>query len=237
MAIKTFLLPEETTKMMNNAQYPRDRVIIAFFRDSGVRVSELVTLRVENLDLKTGSAEIPHLKRGIKKKCPSCGRKAGGHTRYCSKCGADLSMIEAEGVADRGRLISLGKDLVLMLKEYTRDMKPEDMLIGLSRQQVNNIVRELASTIGLEGKCMLNPITRKHHYVHPHDFRASLAVSWLAHAGGDGNKQKALQDHLGHARFETTMSYNKLNPSTVRDVANEVRQARFGQDEETPEAE
>lgn len=230
MSIKTFLLPEETTGMMNNAQYPRDRIIVAFFRDTGVRVSELTTLKVDDLDLKIGTAEIAHLKRGVKKKCPVCGRQAGGHTQFCSKCGANLSQIEAFGVEDRGRLISLGPELVEMLKEYTRDMQPEDLLIGLTRQQVNNIVKELAEVIGLKGKCMFNPITRKHHYVHPHDFRAALAVSWLDAAKGDGNMQKALQDHLGHSRFDTTMGYVKLNPSAVRATADIVRQARFGKD-------
>jgi integrase len=229
MAVKTYLEPSELTQLMANARCDRDRVIIAFLSDTGCRVSELLNVKVEHIDLETGSILIPHLKRGIKKKCPSCGRAAGRSQPFCSRCGADLSKVKAEGTEDRGRIISIGDDLTQQLKTYTEEMKLSQNLISVSRQMVWHIIRQLAETIGLKGKCIWNPETRKKHYVHPHIFRDSLAVSWLsaATAEGDVGMQKALQDHLGHKNFETTMRYNKLSASTVRAAADKVRKRRF----------
>lgn len=237
MAIKTYLTSDEIQKMVANARCTRDQVIITFYADTGCRVSELLELRVENLDLDANTILIPHLKRGTKKKCPNCNRSAGRTQSFCSKCGNDLSKIQAEGIKNRGRIISIGKDLSELLKEYTGTMHASEKLIGLSRQQVYLIVRELAEKIGLTGRAMINPETRKRHYVHPHNFRDALAVNWIQSFPENASMHKALQDHLGHARFETTMRYNKLNPSEVQSAADKVREIRFGkQAPETPTA-
>lgn len=228
MAIKTFLENDEITRMIAGATNTRDEVLMRFFADTGCRVSEVIGLKVEDLDLETETVAIQHLKHGIKKTCPSCRRAAGRHQPFCSRCGADLSEVEAEGIQDRGRLISIGPELNRRLKEYTRDMKPSERLFPLTRQRVHSIVREAAAGIGLVGRVMYNPETRRKHYVHPHNFRDSLAVPWLGEAKGDSSMQKALQEHFGHQNFETTMRYAKLTPSNVRDAANRIREMRFG---------
>jgi integrase/recombinase XerD len=99
--------------------------------------------------------------------------------------------------------------------------------MNITRQQIYNVVREAGARIGLKGKCIMNPETGRTHNVHPHNLRDSLAVHWLQVAGSDVNKQKALQDQLGHVSFATTMRYDKLSPAMVRKVADEVRKARF----------
>lgn len=228
MAIKTYLTPEEIRGMYSNAGNVREKVMILFFADTGVRVSELLNVKKEDLDLENGTVLIPHLKRGIKKKCPSCGKYAGRRAAFCSRCGTDLSMVEAEGIEDRGRLVSLGDELVELLASYTEDMAPEDRIMPITRQWVHSSVRALAETIGLEGKCILNPETRQKHYVHPHNFRDSLAVSWLEVAASDASLQKALQEHLGHKNYDTTMRYNKLSATAIRKAADQVRKLRFG---------
>lgn len=225
--IKTTLTPVEIQRMIEVAPCLRDKVIIACYSDTGMRASELLKITVDNLDLDKRLILIPHLKRGVKKTCPTCHRRAGRHQSFCSKCGEDLSDVEAEGVEERSRLINFGEETRELLREYTREMKPSDSLIALSRQQVYFIVRDIAKRASCDGK-LLNPETRKKHYVHPHSFRDSLAVSWLEVAGSDVGKQKALQMHLGHKNFETTMRYNKLTPENVRSVSDEVRKLRFG---------
>jgi len=227
--IKTTLTPEEIQRMIEVAPCLRDKVIIACYSDTGMRASELLKITIDNLDLDKRLVLIPHLKRGVKKTCPICNRRAGRNQRFCSKCGADLSSVESEGIEERSRLINFGVKTRELLQEYTRDMKPSDSLIALSRQQVYFIVRDIAEKAGITGK-LLNPETRKKHFVHPHAFRDSLAVSWLELAGSDVGKQKALQMHLGHKNFETTMRYNKLTPENIRSVSDEVRKLRFGDD-------
>ncbi len=234
MPVKTYLTSEEIQKMIAQAKNLRDKVILSFYANTGARCSELLALKVSDLDLDGHSALIPHLKRGIKKKCPKCGRVAGRSTAFCSKCGADLSKVEAEGIQERSRLINIGKDVAELLREYTRDMQPDERIIKLTRQAVYNIVREAGVKIGLDKKAIRNTDSGKSHYVHPHSFRDALAVSWLGFAGNDVGKQKALQEHLGHVRFETTTGYLKLNPSIIKEVSDEVSRMRFGEKNRTP---
>ncbi len=227
MSIKTCLTGSEIQKMIEVMDSPRDKLIISFYADSGCRVSELLTLTVDQIDLDTREALIRHLKRGIKKKCPNCGRAAGRRTNFCSRCGEDLSLVEAEGIEERRRIIGLGQETIDLLKEHTLGMIGSDKIIDLTRQQVYNIVREAAERAGLAGKAILNPETGKRHFVHPHDFRAALATDWLEMAGGDIEKQKALQTHLGHAVFDTTTRYLRLKPTKVKHIEDEVRNQRF----------
>lgn len=230
MPIKTYLTSDEIQQMKNQAPYLRDQVILSFFGDTGCRVSELLQVKVENLDLENNVVLIPHLKRGIKKKCPDCGYSAGRNTPFCSKCGCDLSKVAAEGIEERSRLINIGSETAELLKKYIKNLEPSENIIKITRQQVYNIVRNAAQSVGIKGKAILNPETGKKHYPHPHNFRDSLAVSWLSIAGTDVGKQKALQEHLGHKKFETTMRYNKLTPSRVKEISDEVRQMRFSRE-------
>ncbi len=233
VAIKTYLTSDEIQQMIDSAQYLRDKVILTFYGDTGVRVSELLKIKVEDLDLDHCVVMIPHLKRGIKKHCPKCSRMAGRNTHFCSKCGCDLSGVEAEGIEERNRLINIGEGTAEILREWISELKPSDNVISLSRQRIYVIVREAAERIGLRGRVILNPETGKKHYPHPSNFRDSLAVDWLTTAGSDVRKQKALQEQLGYLNFETTIrlglpAAGKLTLAKVKDVSEEVRQARFG---------
>jgi len=232
MAVKTYLSDNEILAMITKTEYLRDKVILVFLSDVGCRVSELLAIKVENIDLEKRVVLIPHLKRGMKKKCPKCGRSAGGKTKYCTNCATDLRAVIAEGIEERSRLVNFGEKTAQYLEPFIKDLGSEENLIDLRRQQVWNIVREAGEKIGLKGRCILNPETGKKHFVHPHNFRDSLAVAWLAFAGGDMGKQKALQMHLGHRSFATTQRYQKLTPMAVQNINDEVRNFRFAEDSE-----
>jgi len=229
MTIKTYLTNEEISAMIAATPFHRDKALLAFYADTGCRVSEAVALKVEHIDFVNSQVLIPHLKVGIRKKCSKCGFNAGRNQKYCAKCGTDLSGIQAEGIQERNRLITIGDYGLRLLTELVEGREPEDKVFNISRQWAYYVVRAAAEKIGLVGKCILNPETNQKHHVHPHNFRDSLAVSWLEVAGSNSNKQKALQEHLGHQSFGTTMRYNKLTPAAVKKVGDEVRRARFGE--------
>jgi integrase len=187
----------------------------------------MLKVKVEDVDLKNRLVMIPHLKYGTRKKCPQCGKAAGKKKPFCSHCGADISNVTPEGIEERSRLINIGSSTASLLKEYLENrVRKDDHLFPLTRQRVGQIVRDLAERAGISGRVILNPETGKKHYVHPHSFRDSLAVDWLLYSGDDISKQKALQEHLGHKRFDTTMRYFKIAPAAVRKIGDEVQKQR-----------
>jgi integrase len=198
MGVKTYLKNIEITAMIDLQDFLRDKVIIAFLADVGCRVSELLDIKVENIDLENQLVLIPHLKRRGPRKT---------------------------------RNVPIGERTARLLSEYIADMDPGENLIQLKRQQVYNIVRKAGEKIVLKGCCILNTETGKRHYVHPHSFRDSLAVSWLGYVGSSAEGQKALQEVMGHQSFATTMRYAKINPSTVKSITDEVRRFRFEVDQ------
>jgi len=228
--LKTYLTSDEVRKMIDAAPTLRDKVIVAFLADTGCRVSELLRLKTQHIDFDRRLVLIPHLKVGLRKKCPECGKSVGRRQNFCPKCGNNISDVEAEGSEVRTRLINVGEETLNLCREYLEKRRGSyDELIFLTRQMVYQIMRKCAEAIGLEGKVMLNPETGRQHYVHPHNMRDSLAVDWLT-LDDSATSQKALQGHLGHKRYETTARYQKLSMESVADVADKVRRHRFGKD-------
>jgi len=214
--------------MVDAAPTLRDKLIVAFLADTGCRTSELLRLQVQHIDFDQRLVLIPHLKSGIRKKCPSCGKSAGRRQNFCPKCGAVISQVAPEGEEQRTRLISVGQRVLDLCQEYLEKRAEDtDRLITISRQMVYRIVRGCAEKSGLAGQVLLNPETGRMHFVHPHVLRSSLAVDWLGMDDG-AKSQKALQDHLGHKRFDTTTRYVKLTPSRVAKEVDKVRRKRFG---------
>lgn len=228
MALKTYLTPKEITALIEAAPTLRDKLIIFFLADTGCRISELLALKLTHIDFEQQMVLIPHLKAGIRKKCPKCNKSTGRRQNFCPKCGSDISGVVPEGNEERTRLLSVGPRVLDLCREYI-DKRPveNDNLITITRQRVYRVLRDCAKKAGLAGKIILNPETGKMHFVHPHVLRSSLAVAWLMLDDG-GDSQKSLQSHLGHKRYETTARYLKQTPRQVAEAAGKVRRSRFG---------
>ena len=118
--LKTFLTSDEIRRMIEAAPTLRDKVIVAFLADTGCRVSELLRLKTQHIDFDRRLVLIPHLKAGLKKKCPSCGKSVGRRHNFCPQCGKDISNVEAEGSEERTRLVNVGEDTLNLCREYIR---------------------------------------------------------------------------------------------------------------------
>lgn len=228
MPLKTTPSADDIRNMFKAATNLRDQMILMFYAETGTRCSELLKVKYKDIDFERNTIMIPHLKRGTHKNCPGCGRRGGRATQFCSKCGKDLRQVDAEGIAERTRIIEVSPELIGKIKEFLAGAvpDPEEPLIGRSRQDIYHIIRQLAERAGLGGKVIINPETGRSHFLHPHCFRDALAVDWLENAGDNINKQKALQMHLGHNRFDTTLRYNKLTQSAINKTREEVRDKR-----------
>lgn len=236
MSNKTVLTDEEVKKIINSAKNMRDRALLSLLADTGIRCSEALAIKPQDIDYAGKTVMIPHLKVGIKKKCSGCGRMAGGKQLFCVKCGADISKIKPEGEEKHIRLVNVGDQTLFYIKEYLtarKGYKSEEsgLVFAIKRQAVNDIVRSAAEKAGLSGKILTNPETGRKHFVSPHKFRDALAVAWLGSeldGVSESDKQKALQMHLGHRRFETTARYQKLSEKSISDVSTQIRNRRFG---------
>lgn len=226
--LKAVLTPEDISQIIEAAPTLRDKVIIRLLSRLGCRVTELINIRLSDIDFSNDIVAIQHLKQNIRKPCPKCLVKVGKKHNFCPHCGIALKDVSVDTEVRR-RLISVDRRTLAMVKEYLDKRRiKSNKVVPLTRQMVYYIVRGAAQKAGLGGAALFMPDSKGapglgtgRHYVHPHNFRDALAVRWLTKRK-DPEGQKALQQHLGHTNFNTTMRYFKLAVSEVSDIYKEV---------------
>lgn len=222
-SLKTYLEPGEVEALIEAAPTLRDKLIIRFLSRTGCRVSELCSLKTANIDFKRRLILIDHLKELARRECPECDKKVGSRNKFCPYCGTLLRETDPKKLV-RQRIITLDAETFKLMKEYLEKRRVDDeRLIPLTRQMVNVILREAAEKAGLGGKILLNPegATGERHYVSPHRLRDAFAIRWLDRKD-DPEAQKALQEQLGHKKFDTTARYLKLDIQRIEKVYDEV---------------
>jgi len=119
----------------------------------------------------------------------------------------------------RQRVLPIDRQTLEMLIEYIERSGPvvrdgKRLIFGINRHRAWQIVKECAEKAGLPK--LLNPETGRTHNVSPHRLRDSFAVHAVKlNDSGDG--LRLLQEHLGHASFNTTAKYRKVSGQEHRD--------------------
>ena len=212
--MKIYLEPEEVRLLENSATNLRDRLLIRLLFRLGCRVSEALGITVDDIDLTRGTVTIQHLKTRIRLCCPDCGAMLGRSHVYCPKCGVKVEKTVAEEKEHRRmRTLPIDDDTLAMLKDYILrggpvSQKGSMLIFGINRHRAWQIVRECAEKTGL-GK-LVNPDTGKIHGVSPHRLRDAFAVHAVK-LDDSGDGLRLLQEHLGHASFNTTAKYRKVS--------------------------
>ncbi len=117
------------------------------------------------------------------------------------------------------RALPLDKDTLEMVRDYVSRGGPvmkggRELIFGIGRGQAWRIVRVCADRAGLGP--LVNPETGRRHGVSPHRLRDAFAVNAMKHDdSGDG--LRLLQEHLGHASFNTTARYRKVSGQEHRE--------------------
>ena len=112
----------------------------------------------------------------------------------------------------RQRVLPIDSQTLDMLKEYVERGGPvirngKRLIFGINRHRAWQIVCDCAEKVGLPK--LVNPETGKVHNVSPHRLRDAFAVHAVkTNDSGDG--LRLLQQHLGHASFNTTAKYRKV---------------------------
>ena len=210
---KAYLESYDIENMEKAATNMRDRLLIRVLFHLGCRISEALSLAVEDVDFTEGTVTIQHLKSRIKLVCPQCGAALGKSHSFCPKCGARVKeAVAREQEHQRVRTLPLDKDTLEMLKDYIKRGGPVKregrmLIFDINRHRAWQIVREYADRAKLPQ--LVNPETGKMHNVSPHRLRDAFAVHAMK-VDDSGDGLRLLQEHLGHASFNTTAKYRKV---------------------------
>ena len=220
--LKTFLTPDDVSKLIDAATNLRDQILIRILFFTGCRVSEILHVKVTDIDFDNGYMIIDHLKRVERRECPSCSKKVGQRTLYCPYCGTKMKVSHTEESHKR-RFIPLGSVTLAMIRDYLdRRSIQSDLLIPLCRQYVDVVIKNAAYNAGFGGKLLFNPEGKGlMHQVSAHKLRDAFAMEY-SKKKNTTEGLKALQMHLGHASFATTTRYLKLDPSTTKEMYDDV---------------
>jgi len=210
---KVYLELNEVDQLGKAATCLRDKLLIRLLFHLGCRISEALALTVDDVDLDQGTVTIQHLKSRIKVSCPKCGGRLGKTHTFCPGCGVKVkSALAKEQEHIRIRTLPIDNDTVSLLKEYidrggpiTRDDKR--MIFDINRHRGWQVVRDCADRADLGD--LVNPATGKKRGVSPHRLRDAFAVHAVK-LDDSGDGLRLLQEHLGHASFNTTAKYRKV---------------------------
>lgn len=218
--MKAYLETGEIQKLEGAATNLRDRLLIRLLFHLGCRVSEALSIGVEDIDFNKGTVTIQHLKARIQFSCPQCGARLGKSHSFCPKCGAKVKEVVAvEREHRRMRTLPLDRDTLRMLKNYIKrggpvNQKGKVLVFGINRHRAWQIVKECGERAGL-GK-LVNPETGRLRNVSPHRLRDAFAVHAIK-TDDSGDGLRLLQEHLGHISFNTTARYRKVAGEELRE--------------------
>ena len=191
----------------------RDRLLIRLLFRLGCRVSEALDVKVSDIDFARGTVTILHLKKRIRLSCPKCKASLGRRHQFCPECGDKVGEVTRRQQEQRRiRVLPVDKQTLDMLEDYigrTQSTLADDSvpIFSLNRHRAWQIVRDCGRRASLPD--LLNPETGKVRGVSPHRLRDAFSVHAMK-LDDSGDALRLLQEHLGHASFNTTAKYRKV---------------------------
>jgi len=117
--MKTYLETNEVELLEKAADNLRDRLLIRLSYFSASRVSALLAITTEDIDFKTQTIIIKHLKERSKLFCPSCKTRLSKSDKYCPGCSRKISQAIKEKLEETKRqVLPIDSRTMRMLKEY-----------------------------------------------------------------------------------------------------------------------
>jgi integrase/recombinase XerD len=211
--MKTYLDPRDVESMEKCAGSARDKLLVRLLFRLGCRVSEVLNLKVADIDFEQATITILHLKTRSRLTCPDCKASLARRHRFCPECGREvIQIINSEREQKRIRVLPVDENTLNLLKEYFSRYKPVSAdntwpLFRINRHRAWQIVRDCARRAGLPN--LVNPETGRVRGISPHRLRDAFSVHAMK-LDDSGDSLRVLQEHLGHTSFNTTAKYRKI---------------------------
>ena len=211
--MKAYLEPVDIEMMERVASCLRDRLLIRLLFRLGCRVSEALALKVSDIDFKQGNVTILHLKTRIRLSCPKCKARLGRRHQFCPECGEEVNKARKRQQEHRRiRTLPVDRDTLEMLRDHIDSNQANShddsvLLFSLNRHRAWQIIRDCAGRADLPD--LVNPETGRVRGVSPHRLRDAFSVHAMK-LNDSGDELRLLQEHLGHASFNTTAKYRKV---------------------------
>lgn len=167
----------------------RDKAILQTLFSSGVRVSELASLKIPNINLKRGEFTV---------------RGKGDKLRLCFLSPAAITAIEAYLKKRDDNNPALFVSHTSVGNTVTKQMESQGAkkVPGLTARSIQRMIKKYVLVAGIMQK------------VSPHTFRHSFATDLLQ----NGADIRSVQSLLGHASITTTQIYTHITNQGLRDI-------------------
>ncbi len=190
--LKGYLEPGQVEKIIAVATNPRDALLVRIPWRTGIRVSELIGIRVQDIDFDNRAIVIKVQKM----------RKRDGKA------------------IERRRVVPIDQGTLDMVREYLEWRKQfpykGDLLFPITRQRVDQIYWKLGRRAGI--KEIGDPAVSQHRKLHPHHLRHSFAIHCIKH----GMSVSRLQKILGHSSPTTTSVYLQYSVADLHEDYDKV---------------
>jgi len=190
--LKGYLEPEQVERLIAVAANPRDALLVRIPWRTGTRVSELIGIRVQDIDSENRAIVIKVQKM----------RKKDGK------------------VKELRRVVPIDQGTLDMVEEYLKWRKQfpykGDSLFPITRQRVDQIFWKLGRKAGI--KEVGDPAVSRHRKLHPHHLRHSFAI----HCIKRGMSIERLQKILGHQSPTTTSVYLQYSLADLHEDYDKV---------------
>jgi len=190
--LKAYLEPEQVERLIAVASNLRDKLLVRIPWRTGIRVSELIGIKVPDIDFDNRAILIKVLKQ----------RKKDGKA------------------IERRRIIPIDQGSLDMVREYLEWRKQfpyrGDLLFPISRQRVDQVFWKLGRRTGI--KEIGDPAISHHRKLHPHHMRHSFAI----HCIRRGMTIERLQKILGHSSPTTTSVYLQYSVADLHEDYDRV---------------
>ena len=190
--LRGYLEPEEVDRLMEVASNCRDKLLVRIPWRTGIRVSELIGIRVQDIDFENRAIVIKVQKM----------RKRDGKA------------------IERRRAVPIDQGTLDMVKEYLEWRRQfsykGDLLFPITRQRVGQIYWKLGRRAGIGP--IGDPAISQHRKLHCHHMRHSFAI----HCVKKGMTIERLQKILGHSSPTTTSVYLQYSVADLHEDYDKV---------------